>query len=85
MVCITPKNKTIYFDLEEKESAKSLRLLAFAYKDNNIDNPEKDMVFLGLIGMMDPPRDSVSDARPTKNMCLILFINFSFSIFMLAN
>ena len=50
------------FDLEEKESAKSLRLLALAYKDSNIDNPESEMIFLGLIGMMDPPRESVGNA-----------------------
>ncbi len=48
---------------EEKElSLKSLRLLAFAYKDNDFDNPESDMIFLGLIGMMDPPRESVPTA-----------------------
>ena len=50
------------FDLEEKESAKSLRLLAFAYKDSDLDKPEVGMTFLGLVGMIEPPRDSVSNA-----------------------
>lgn len=54
------KNKI--FDLEGKLSHKSLRLLALAYKDSDIDSPEEKMIFLGLIGMMDPPRDTVKDA-----------------------
>ncbi len=53
------------FDIEKEQSKKSLRLLACSYKDKNIDNPEKDMIFLGLIGMMDPPRDSVPYAIST--------------------
>ena len=52
-------------DIEKEQSKKSLRLLAFAYKDYDIDNPEKDMIFLGLIGMMDPPRDNVLDSIET--------------------
>ncbi len=50
------------FEIEKELSLKSLRLLAFAYKDSDTDNPEKEMTFLGLIGMMDPPRDSVPNA-----------------------
>lgn len=50
------------FEIEKKESAKSLRLLAFAYKEKELDTPEENMIFLGLIGMMDPPRDSVTEA-----------------------
>lgn len=49
-------------DIEKKESSKALRLIAFAYKDNNIDSPEENMIFIGLMGMMDPPRDKVRDA-----------------------
>lgn len=50
------------FNIEKEQSKKSLRLLAFAYKDQNIETPEKNMTFIGLIGMMDPPRESVSNA-----------------------
>ncbi len=50
------------FDLEERESAKSLRLLALAYKSDDVSKPEENMIFLGLIGMMDPPRDDVANA-----------------------
>ena len=49
-------------DIERKESSKALILIAFAYKDNNIDSPEENMIFIGLMGMMDPPRDKVRDA-----------------------
>lgn len=59
---MTPEYKQKIFDIEKQQSAKSLRLLAFAYKSEDIDNPEKNMIFIGLIGMMDPPRDSVSNA-----------------------
>lgn len=49
-------------EIEKEQSAKSLRLLAFAYKNDDIDIVEHDMTFIGLIGMMDPPRDSVPTA-----------------------
>lgn len=54
------KNKI--FNIEKEYSLKSLRLLAYAYKENNTSNPEEDMIFIGLIGMMDPPRDTVFNA-----------------------
>ena len=59
---MTPEYKQKIFDIEKTQSAKSLRLLAFAYKYDNIEEYEQDMIFIGLIGMMDPPRDSVSKA-----------------------
>ena len=62
---ITTEYKEKIFKIEEEESEKSLRILALAYKSENIDNPEKDMIFLGLIGMMDPPRTSVPNAITT--------------------
>ena len=62
---MTTEYKQKIFDIEKKQSAKSLRLLAFAYKYENIENPENDMIFIGLIGMMDPPRESVSNAIQT--------------------
>lgn len=59
---ITTEYKEKILKIEEEESEKSLRILALAYKNGNISNPEKDMIFIGLIGMMDPPRTSVPSA-----------------------
>lgn len=50
------------FEIEKEESDKSLRILAFAYKDKDIDIVEDNMIFIGLIGMMDPPRKSVYES-----------------------
>lgn len=52
-------------EIEKKESQKSLRILAFAFKDYELDRPEENMTFLGLIGMMDPPRETVYKAIAT--------------------
>ena len=59
---MTDEYKKKIFDIEKDQSARSLRLLAFAFKSNDVDEPEKNMTFLGLIGMMDPPRESVENA-----------------------
>ena len=46
----------------------ALRVLAIAYKEVGADGPhdeeavERDLTFLGLIGMMDPPRDEAKEA-----------------------
>ena len=59
---MTDEEKAKIYAAEKELSSKSLRLLAFAYKTDDVYNSEKDMIFIGLIGMMDPPRDKVSDA-----------------------
>ena len=59
---MSPEYRQKIFEIEKEQSANSLRLLAFSYKYENVEYPEEDMIFLGLIGMMDPPRESVSSA-----------------------
>lgn len=52
-------------NIELELSKKSLRILALSYKIDNLNSPEKDMIFIGLIGMMDPPRQAVPNAIVT--------------------
>ena len=62
---LTNEIKDEILKIEKEQSEKSLRLLAFAYKDNDINKPEEDMIFIGLIGMMDPPRNNVLNSIET--------------------
>lgn len=56
-------------EINKQMSENALRVLAVAYKEieNLPENPnseelEKDLIFLGLIGMIDPPRSEAKDA-----------------------
>jgi Ca2+-transporting ATPase len=62
---ITEEYKKSLYQIEKDLSKKSLRILAFSYKQNVDNNPEKDMIFIGMIGMMDPPRETVPYAIAT--------------------
>lgn len=50
--------------LNNKMSSDALRVLAFAFKivKNDFSNLENDMIFVGLTGMIDPPRKEAKDA-----------------------
>jgi P-type Ca2+ transporter type 2C len=58
---LTPKRRNELMKMNENFAKEALRVLAFAYKESVTIN-EKDMIFLGLQGMMDPPRKDVKEA-----------------------
>lgn len=62
---ITEEYKNKLLEIEKEQSLKSLRILAFSYKSENTSIPENGMTFIGLIGMMDPPRETVPYAIKT--------------------
>ena len=68
-VDMTDEIKIKLISMNNDMSTKALRVLAFAYKDAK-DIPsdmasskvEKDMTYVGLVGMIDPPRPEAKDA-----------------------
>ncbi|TCO67960.1 calcium-translocating P-type ATPase, SERCA-type [Caldanaerobacter subterraneus] len=67
-VPLTPFDKKRVLDVNESFGKEALRVLAFAYKKLPPKSPiiaefvERDLVFVGLEGMIDPPRKEVYDA-----------------------
>ena len=66
---LTEEDKVRIMDISTEMASRALRVLAFAYRE--VGNPEegteeKDFVFVGLAGMIDPPREEVPQAI---NMC----------------
>ncbi|MBN2059391.1 MAG: cation-translocating P-type ATPase [Deltaproteobacteria bacterium] len=66
---ISDEDRNAVNAINEEFSKKALRVLAVAYrpleetgKDYMPDDVEKDVIFLGLIGMTDPPREGVGEA-----------------------
>jgi len=69
LVEMTPDVKARIIEKNNEMSTKALRVLAFAYKDSKdipqdmtSDKVEKDMTYVGLVGMIDPPRPEAKDA-----------------------
>ena len=58
----TEKNNTL--SESEKMAADGLRVLAFAYKEGDVNNDDylNDLVYVGMIGFLDPPRLDIKDA-----------------------
>jgi Ca2+-transporting ATPase len=64
---LNDKARTRILSVNNEMAANGLRVLALAYKEldtNNFseDYVESDLTFIGLVGMMDPPRAEVIDA-----------------------
>ena len=70
---LTNNNKLLILKKNEKMAKDALRVIAVSYLDleklpNKIDNKlEKNLIFVGLIGMIDPPREGVKEAVYTCN------------------
>lgn len=54
------KKKKEILEVNDKFSKEALRVLGFSYKEAN-NKEVKNLIFIGLQGMIDPPRDSVKD------------------------
>jgi Ca2+-transporting ATPase len=66
---LTPKDKAAIVEANKNFSSCALRVLAFAYKEfpsknaqKYTEKDEKDLVFVGLQGMIDPPRQEAKEA-----------------------
>ena len=66
-VCeLSTEKKNEIISANKKMGGNALRVLALAYKKLRSSNPktatEEDLIFVGLVGMIDPPRPEVKDA-----------------------
>jgi len=67
---ITAKDKEYVLSVTQNMAGDALRVLGIAYKRLETGTAvtpgiERDMVFVGLVGMIDPPREEVKDAIET--------------------
>ena len=71
---LTQKDKDFIYDRNSNLALDALRVLAFAIKEQKEDikkytseNVENNLIFVGLVGMIDPPRAEVAEAIKTCN------------------
>ena len=62
------RDRTTWLDRNERMAGEGLRVLALATKEIETDDaePYEDLMFLGLAGLLDPPREEV---RPALEAC----------------
>lgn len=75
-VDITKEHIAAILEINSQWAKKGLRVLGFAYKDFNADtidySNEQDLVFVGLVSMMDPPRAESKEAVEKCKMAGII-------------
>ncbi len=59
---ISPDDKKNIEEAAKKMSDKALRVLALAYKTGEKEIEEENLTFVGLVGMVDPPRPEAKEA-----------------------
>jgi len=59
---LTEQEKNEILEINREFADDALRVLGFAYKTLTDSNSEKNLIFVGLQGMIDPPRKEVKDA-----------------------
>lgn len=70
IINLTPALRAGIMNINDKMAKEALRVLGMAYKklekphikENNKDDIEEELIFVGLVGMIDPPREEVLKA-----------------------
>ncbi len=64
-VKLTEHERKLILNINKDLADHALRVLAIAYKETTLKDKEDDLIFLGLVGIIDPPRSEVKEAIKT--------------------